>query len=186
MEMRLTPFRLFGFLPRLDIMEVMKRLCAPPILYRRVARRRGTFGRTYGVRAVDVQSLDQYLANRLASDHLFQVVTDPKLADRLSHGPRRRKSRIETGGDFSTARAREAGARREAGVKSGQRQGASHQSHARRNGEQAGAPGRATRSAAAKATCSWWTPSRARWSGRYTSSPRVRAPKNWIAQPPIL
>ena len=27
------------------------------------------------------KGLDQYLANRLASDHLFQVVTDPKLAD---------------------------------------------------------------------------------------------------------
>ena len=26
-------------------------------------------------------SLDQYLANRIASEHLFQVVTDPKLAD---------------------------------------------------------------------------------------------------------
>jgi len=27
------------------------------------------------------RGLDQYLANRLASQHLFQVVTDPKLAD---------------------------------------------------------------------------------------------------------
>jgi hypothetical protein len=27
------------------------------------------------------KGLDQYLANRLANDHLFQVVTDPKLAD---------------------------------------------------------------------------------------------------------
>ena len=38
-----------------------------------------------GVHTVYVLSmskgLDQYLANRLASDHLFQVVTDPKLAD---------------------------------------------------------------------------------------------------------
>jgi len=28
-------------------------------------------------------SLDQYLANRLASEHVFQVVTDPKLADAI-------------------------------------------------------------------------------------------------------
>ena len=38
-----------------------------------------------GVHTVYVLSmskgLDQYLANRLANDHLFQVVTDPKLAD---------------------------------------------------------------------------------------------------------
>src|SRR5580765_2384352 len=27
------------------------------------------------------KGLDQYLANRLTSDHVFQVVTDPKLAD---------------------------------------------------------------------------------------------------------
>ena len=27
------------------------------------------------------RGLDQYLANRLTSDHVFQVVTDPKLAD---------------------------------------------------------------------------------------------------------
>jgi hypothetical protein len=26
-------------------------------------------------------ALDQYLANRLTSEHVFQVVTDPKLAD---------------------------------------------------------------------------------------------------------
>src|SRR5208337_4611798 len=38
-----------------------------------------------GVHTVYVLSmskgLDQYLANRLANDHLFQVVTDPKRAD---------------------------------------------------------------------------------------------------------
>jgi hypothetical protein len=38
-----------------------------------------------GVRSVYIlpmsHNLDQYLANRLAGQHLFQVVTDPKLAD---------------------------------------------------------------------------------------------------------
>ncbi len=29
------------------------------------------------------QGLDQYLANRLTNDHVFQVVTDPRLADAL-------------------------------------------------------------------------------------------------------
>lgn len=29
------------------------------------------------------QGLDQYLANRLTNDHVFQVVTDPKLADAI-------------------------------------------------------------------------------------------------------
>jgi hypothetical protein len=29
------------------------------------------------------RGLDQYLANRLTNDHLFQVVTDPKLADAI-------------------------------------------------------------------------------------------------------
>ena len=27
------------------------------------------------------RGLDQYLANRLTADHVFQIVTDPKLAD---------------------------------------------------------------------------------------------------------
>jgi hypothetical protein len=79
--MRLSPFRLFGFPARLDIMEVMKRLllllsCSAALL---------GGAELSGVHTVYVLSmskgLDQYLANRLASDHLFQVVTDPKLAD---------------------------------------------------------------------------------------------------------
>jgi len=80
--MRLTPsLRLFGFPTRLDIMEVMKRLllllsCTGALL---------GGAELSGVHTVYVLSmsrgLDQYLANRLASDHLFQVVTDPKLAD---------------------------------------------------------------------------------------------------------
>jgi hypothetical protein len=73
--------RLFGFLPRLDIMDVMKRLllllsCSAALL---------GAAELSGVHTVYVLSmskgLDQYLANRLANDHLFQVVTDPKLAD---------------------------------------------------------------------------------------------------------
>ena len=62
-------------------MEVMKRLllllsCSAALL---------GGAELSGVHTVYVLSmskgLDQYLANRLASDHLFQVVTDPKLAD---------------------------------------------------------------------------------------------------------
>src|SRR4051812_9320187 len=38
-----------------------------------------------GVRSVYLlpmgRGMDQYLANRLANEHVFQVVTDPKLAD---------------------------------------------------------------------------------------------------------
>jgi hypothetical protein len=73
--------RLFGFPRRLDIMEVMKRLllllsCSGALL---------CGAELSGVHTVYVLSmskgLDQYLANRLANDHLFQVVTDPKLAD---------------------------------------------------------------------------------------------------------
>jgi hypothetical protein len=79
--MRLTPFRLFGFLRRLDIMEVMKRLV---LLLSCTALLLGG-AELSGVHTVYVLSmskgLDQYLANRLANDHLFQVVTDPKLAD---------------------------------------------------------------------------------------------------------
>jgi hypothetical protein len=73
--------RLFRFLRRLDIMEVMKRLllllsCSAALL---------GGAELSGVHTVYVLSmskgLDQYLANRLANDHLFQVVTDPKRAD---------------------------------------------------------------------------------------------------------
>jgi hypothetical protein len=62
-------------------MEVMKRLllllsCSGALL---------SGAELSGVHTVYVLSmskgLDQYLANRLANDHLFQVVTDPKLAD---------------------------------------------------------------------------------------------------------
>ena len=62
-------------------MEVMKRLllllsCSGALL---------CGAELSGVHTVYVLSmskgLDQYLANRLANDHLFQVVTDPKLAD---------------------------------------------------------------------------------------------------------
>src|ERR1017187_10229063 len=62
-------------------MEVMKRLllllsCSAALL---------GGAELSGVHTVYVLSmskgLDQYLANRLANDHLFQVVTDPKLAD---------------------------------------------------------------------------------------------------------
>jgi hypothetical protein len=74
-------FRLFGFPQRLDIMDVMKRLLL--LLSCSVALLGGA--ELSGVHTVYVLSmskgLDQYLANRLANDHLFQVVTDPKLAD---------------------------------------------------------------------------------------------------------
>ena len=62
-------------------MEVMKRLllllsCSAALL---------TGAELSGVHTVYVlpmsKGLDQYLANRLTNDHLFQVVTDPKLAD---------------------------------------------------------------------------------------------------------
>jgi hypothetical protein len=62
-------------------MEVMKRLllllsCSGALL---------SGAELSGVHTVYVlpmsKGLDQYLANRLANDHLFQVVTDPKLAD---------------------------------------------------------------------------------------------------------
>ena len=43
------------------------------------ARRPGR--RAHGVYAADARGLDQYLANRLTDDHIFQVVTDPKQAD---------------------------------------------------------------------------------------------------------
>ncbi len=62
-------------------MEVMKRLVL--LLSCTVALLGGAD--LSGVHTVYVLSmskgLDQYLANRLANDHLFQVVTDPKLAD---------------------------------------------------------------------------------------------------------
>ena len=62
-------------------MEVMKRLVL--LLSCTVALLGGA--ELSGVHTVYVLSmskgLDQYLANRLANDHLFQVVTDPKLAD---------------------------------------------------------------------------------------------------------
>jgi hypothetical protein len=62
-------------------MEVMKRLLL--ILSCSAALLGGA--ELSGVHTVYVLSmskgLDQYLANRLANDHLFQVVTDPKLAD---------------------------------------------------------------------------------------------------------
>jgi hypothetical protein len=73
--------RLFRFLRRLDIMEVMKRLllllsCSGALL---------CGAELSGVHTVYVLSmskgLDQYLVNRLTNDHLFQMVTDPKLAD---------------------------------------------------------------------------------------------------------
>jgi hypothetical protein len=62
-------------------MEVMKRLllllsCSGALL---------SGAELSGVHTVYVLSmskgLDQYLANRLTNDHIFQVVTDPKLAD---------------------------------------------------------------------------------------------------------
>ena len=62
-------------------MEVMKRLLL--LLSCTVALLGGA--ELSGVHTVYVLSmskgLDQYLANRLANDHLFEVVTDPKLAD---------------------------------------------------------------------------------------------------------
>jgi hypothetical protein len=74
-------FRLFGFPQRLDIMDVMKRLllllsCSGALL---------CGAELSGVHTVYVlpmsKGLDQYLVNRLANDHLFQMVTDPTLAD---------------------------------------------------------------------------------------------------------
>lgn len=61
-------------------MEVMKRLalvlCVPALL---------CGADLSGVRSVYLmpmfRGMDQYLANRLTNDHVFQVVTDPKLAD---------------------------------------------------------------------------------------------------------
>src|ERR1017187_9077709 len=112
---------------------------APLILFRRVALRRGTFGRTYGVRAVDVQRSRPVPGEPPDQRPLVPDGDGPQAGRRLPHGSRRRKSEIETGGDFPAASARETGSSREGreSVKSGQRQG-SHQSHARRHGEQVG------------------------------------------------
>src|ERR1039457_511770 len=76
---------------------------APPILFRRVARRRGTFWRTYGVRAVDVQ-------------RSRPVPGEP--ADQWPRVPG--GDRPQTGGDFPSARTRETGSGRE-GRKSGEK-----------------------------------------------------------------
>jgi hypothetical protein len=80
--LRIT-LRLFAFGARLVIMYCMKRLmsllvCSGAIL--------GAADLS-GVHSVYVmpmsRALDQYLANRLTNDHVFQVVTDPKLADAI-------------------------------------------------------------------------------------------------------
>ena len=75
--------RLFPAAARLDIMKCMKRiallLCCPALL-------------AFGADLASVKNvyllkmskgMDQYLANRLANEHLFQIVTDPKLADAI-------------------------------------------------------------------------------------------------------
>src|SRR5208337_1661937 len=112
---------------------------APPILFRRVTVRRGTFGRTYGVRAIDVQR-PRPVPGEPAGQRPFVPGGDgPQAGRRISHGPNRRKPAIETGGDFPSARTGETGSGRE-GRESGEGQGLSHQSHARRHGEQAGRP----------------------------------------------
>jgi len=78
-----APGRLFANAARLAIMKSMKRLalllCCPALL---------AFGADLaGVKNVYVlkmsRGMDQYLANRLTNEHLFQIVTDPKLADAI-------------------------------------------------------------------------------------------------------
>ena len=134
------------------------------------------------------KGLDQYLANRLTNDHVFQVVTDPKLADAFltDRVGESLQSKLE---EIFPPPAPEKPAPAEKEEKRRKRtktRSLPANPLLTETVNKLATPGRTPRSAAAKARCSWWTPSRARWSGRYTSSPRVRAPKNWIAQPPTL
>src|ERR1035441_8366416 len=71
---------------------------APPILFRRVAWRRGTFGRTYGVRAVDVQRARPVPGEPAGQRPLVPGGDGPQAGRRLLHRPRGRKSPIEAGG----------------------------------------------------------------------------------------
>jgi hypothetical protein len=79
----MTPLRLFGFSPRLDIMELMKRLllflsCCAALM------RGAELSDVHKVYVLAMShGMDQYLANRLTNDRVFQVVTDPKLADAI-------------------------------------------------------------------------------------------------------
>ena len=82
------PLYMVAFAVPPDIMDVMKRLLLvslrswPPAV-------RGRSGRacTRYTCCRWRSGLDQYLANRLTNEHVFQVVTDPKLGRRRLHRP---------------------------------------------------------------------------------------------------
>jgi len=65
---------------RLDIMEFMKRLVC--LLFSSGAILAAELSGVHSVYFFPMpRGLDQYLANRVTNDHIFTVVTDPKLAD---------------------------------------------------------------------------------------------------------
>ena len=105
--------------------------------------------------------LDQYLANRLTADHVFQVVTDPKLADavftdQIGEGFQMKLDEIVP----HRRRDRQAG---RAPPKTETRPADQMQPVAGRHREQAVESGNAVRrSAAPGAPSFWWTPSRGR------------------------
>lgn len=77
----MTLVRLFSGAARLDIMGSMKRLallfsCSAALV---CAADLSSVHTVYLLKMS--KGLDQYLANRLTADHVFQIVTDPKLAD---------------------------------------------------------------------------------------------------------
>src|SRR5450432_3722755 len=77
-----TRHRLFDAAPRLDIMDVMKRLALLLLFCSAVTGAELSDVHTVYLLKMS-KGMDQYLANRLTNEHVFQVVTDPKLADAI-------------------------------------------------------------------------------------------------------
>ena len=82
-----------------DIMGIMKRDPVSAIVFER-AIKAAIPANAFCVRDVESHGLDQYLANRLTSDHVFRIVTDPSCGCG-AHRPYRRGVRGANGDHVS-------------------------------------------------------------------------------------
>jgi hypothetical protein len=135
------------------------------------------------------KGMEQYLANRLANEHLFQIVTDPKLADaiwtdQIGEGFEAKLNELfpppappEPEEKDEPAAKPEKGAKTAKGVDS--------------NSTMAMFTDAANKLPSLAANSSfghsfWSTPNRKRSYGRRMILPKMQLPTKWIAQPTIL
>ncbi len=122
------------------------------------------------------RGLDQYLANRLTNDHVFKVVTDPKLADVIftDHLGEVFQTQLEKISPTPVPDDEEKDEDKADTPTSGT-------SMFTPPVNKLDSPGAPPPLAAVKAHSSWWMPSLAKCSGPYTIHPRPPMARSWIA-----